>query len=119
MITDRLKEIEATRAKLAQLEADHSERLQTELVTLPATYGFATTKAFIKAVKTAAGGGRKTAGAEKGKRTRAKITDATRAQAKKLLEAGKTGAQIAAALKISLPSVQNIKKALGLVKARK
>jgi len=38
---------------------------------------------------------------------------------KKMTEAGKTGSNIAAALKISLPSVQNIKKALGLVKARK
>ena len=30
----------------------------------------------------------------------------------------KTGSQIAKSLSISLPSVQNIKKALGLVKAR-
>jgi hypothetical protein len=32
---------------------------------------------------------------------------------------GKTGAQIAAAVGISLPSVQNIKKALGLVRKGK
>jgi hypothetical protein len=31
---------------------------------------------------------------------------------------GRTGAEIAKAVRISLPSVQNIKKALGLVKAR-
>ena len=48
----------------------------------------------------------------------AKITDQTRSEVKKLVEGGKTGAEIAKALKISLPSVQNIKKALGLVKAR-
>jgi len=47
------------------------------------------------------------------------INDATRATVKKLVEAGKTGAQIAKEVRISLPSVQNIKKALGLVKARK
>ena len=35
-----------------------------------------------------------------------------------MVAAGQTGAAIAKALKISLPSVQNIKKALGLVKAR-
>jgi DNA-binding CsgD family transcriptional regulator len=35
-----------------------------------------------------------------------------------MVDAGKTGAEIAKELKISLPSVQNIKKALGLVKAR-
>lgn len=46
------------------------------------------------------------------------ITDETRAQLKKLVEAGKTGSEIAKSLKISLPSVQNIKKALGLVKKR-
>ena len=33
--------------------------------------------------------------------------------------AGKTGAAIAKSVGISLPSVQNIKKALGLVQARK
>jgi len=38
---------------------------------------------------------------------------------KKLAKAGKTGSAIAEELGISLPSVQNIKKALGLVKARK
>jgi hypothetical protein len=45
------------------------------------------------------------------------ITDETRAKVKALVEAGKTGAEIAAEVGISLPSVQNIKKALGLVKA--
>jgi hypothetical protein len=35
-----------------------------------------------------------------------------------MVDSGKTGAQIAEALSISLPSVQNIKKALGLVKER-
>jgi DNA-binding CsgD family transcriptional regulator len=37
---------------------------------------------------------------------------------KKLVGAGKTGSEIAKSLGISLPSVQNIKKALGLVKSR-
>ena len=46
------------------------------------------------------------------------ITDDTRAQVKKMVESDKTGAEIAKALGISLPSVQNIKKALGLVKKR-
>jgi DNA invertase Pin-like site-specific DNA recombinase len=41
-------------------------------------------------------------------RKRAKITDETRAEVKKLAEAGKTGNEIAKALEISLPSVQNI-----------
>jgi len=99
--------------------------LKTELAALPAKYGFSTVKAFAKAVKAAVGGGGKVGGAAKPKasggknRTRAVITDETRANVKKLVEEGKSGAAIAKELKISLPSVQNIKKALGLVKARK
>lgn len=47
------------------------------------------------------------------------ITDETRTQVKKLVGEGKTGAVFAKALGISLPGVQNIKKALGLVQPRK
>ncbi|MBC7366892.1 MAG: helix-turn-helix domain-containing protein [Undibacterium sp.] len=128
MITDKIKELEATKAKIASLEKSIATQLQDELSQLPAQYGFATVQAFIKAVKAAAGGRRKKgkgkgkAAAKAGgaqKRTRATITDETRAELKKLAEAGKSGPEIAEALGISLPSVQNIKKALGLVKARK
>lgn len=52
----------------------------------------------------------------KKKARRAVITDDTRYQVKRLTEAGKTGAEIAKAVGISLPSVQNIKKALGLIR---
>jgi len=50
---------------------------------------------------------------------RAKITAAVRATVKNLVKAGKSGAQIAKAAGISSASVQNIKKALGLVKTAK
>jgi hypothetical protein len=117
MITDKLKELEATKSKMADLvKAIESERSK-ELRALPEKYGFANVNAFIKAVKAAGGrGGKKSA--RGGKRTRALITDETRAQVKKLVAAGKTGAEIAESVGISLPSVQNIKKALGLVKSR-
>jgi hypothetical protein len=125
MITDKIKELEATKAKIASLEESIAAQLNDELSTLPAKYGFESVPAFIKAVKAAAGGSKGKRGAKKSKaaggakkRTRATITDATRAEVKKLAEEGKTGPEIAAALGISLPSVQNIKKALGLVKAR-
>jgi len=42
-----------------------------------------------------------------------------RAKVRILVKDGKTGSHIARALGISLPSVQNIKKALGLVKPSK
>lgn len=94
--------------------------LKIELAALPARLGFASAADFIAAVQAASGKrrGRKPSSAKPSpakRRKRAVITDDTRASVKKLVEDGKTGAEIAAALKISLPSVQNIKKALGLV----
>ena len=92
---------------------------------MPAKFGFASVADFIKAVKAVGGKGGRRAGKKakaaaggKKRRARAVITDATRAQVKKLVEAGKTGGQISKAVGISLPSVHNIKKALGLVKKK-
>jgi hypothetical protein len=121
MVTEKIKELEATKAKLAKLEHTVAVELRKELAGLPASYGFDSVNAFIAAVSDAAGGrrGRGKAAGGKKRRRRAVITDATRSEVKKLSVAGKTGAEIAKAVGISLPSVQNIKKALGLVKARK
>jgi DNA invertase Pin-like site-specific DNA recombinase len=129
MVTDKIKELEAARAKVETLQQSIADELNKELAALPAKFGFESVRVFVRAVNAAAGGGRRRgrppgkgkAGARKGgrtRRTRAVITDETRAQVKKLVDAGKTGAEIAEALKISVPSVQNIKKALGLVKKR-
>ena len=60
----------------------------------------------------AAGGGRK-------RRKRSVITEEIKAKVKALLAQEKTGAEVAKVIGISLPSVQNIKKELGLVKKRK
>lgn len=125
MVTDKLKELAATRAKLASLEQSLATELNKELASLPAKYGFGSTDAFLQAVRSASGGRRgrpagtgKPGGPGKKRRRRAVITDETRASVKKMVDAGKTGGEIAKALSISLPSVQNIKKALGLVKKR-
>ena len=128
MLTEKIKELEAAKAKVEELEQKIVVERTSELAALPANFGYESVAAFVKAVRAAAGGKpakrrktRKAAGKpkrQKKTRTRAKITDETRAEVKKLLEAKKTGAEIAKALKISVPSVQNIKKALGLVKAR-
>lgn len=122
-VSAKLKELEAARARLASLEQAVRDELKQELAGLPQKYGFESVEEFLAAVRDAAGGrrGRRKgakAGRAAGRRQRAKITDETRAQVKKLVEAGKTGAEIANTLGISLPSVQNIKKALGLVKKR-
>lgn len=130
MITDKLSELAELKAKVAALEQQIAAEQRAELAGLPAQYGFSTVAEFISAVRAASGKrrGRKPGKAKAtkttpatggGKRRRAKITDETRAEVKKLVAAEKTGVEIAAALGISLPSVQNIKKALGLVKKPK
>lgn len=131
MITDKLKELEALRSKTAALEAAVAEERNSALATLPQQYGFESADAFVEAVLSASGtGGRRrgrplraaaasTGAGGKKRRRRAKITKETHAQVKKLVEAGKTGAEIAKIVGISLPSVQNVKKALGLVQSRK
>jgi hypothetical protein len=126
MITENLKELEAARAKVAELEKTVADQMTQELASLPAKYGFADLNKFIAALKSAAGVSRKSGVARVakakapavagGRRKRAVITDETRAELKRLVEAGKTGSEIAQTLGISVPSVQNIKKALGLVK---
>jgi hypothetical protein len=127
MITKRIKELENAKARLARLEKSLAAQLQEELASLPAAYGFGSIRAFVAAVSQAgsrrgrgraAGRKAKAAPTRSRRRRRAVITDATRANVKKLVQGGKTGAEIAKAVGISLPSVQNIKKSLGLVKSR-
>jgi transposase len=125
MVTKQIKELEATKAKIANLEKSIAKGLQRELASLHLKYGFASLGEFVKALKSVSGSGAKgrkgrpaRAAAKPKRRRRAVITEDTRLEVKKLVEGGKTGSQIAKALGISLPSVQNIKKALGLVKAR-
>jgi hypothetical protein len=127
MVTKQIRELEATKAKIVSLEKAIAKRLQKELSTLHDKYGFGSLVEFISALKSTAGapaGRRATRSkASKGqskvkRRKRSIITDETRTSVKKMVESRKTGSQIAKSLGISLPSVQNIKKALGLVKAR-
>jgi hypothetical protein len=125
MVTKQIKELEVTKAKIVALEKSIAKRLHRELSSLHGKYGFDSLNEFIAALKGTATGSRKGTrggpaknGGKEKRHKRSVITDATRASVKKLVEAGKTGSQIAKSLGISLPSVQNIKKALGLVKAR-
>lgn len=118
MNTKRLAELEAARATVSKLEEEIGAERTKELASLPAQYGFETAAAFIKAVKQASGG-KKRQGAKGKRRTRAVITDAMKNKVKSLAEGGKTGAEISRTVGISIPSVQNIKKAMGLIKPRK
>src|SRR5262245_19320452 len=97
MVTDKIKQLAATRAKLANLEQSVASEMKAELARLPAKYGFGSTEDFLSAVRAAAGGGRgRKPGRPKGKgpgrgapgrkrRKRAVITDETRAQVKKMV----------------------------------
>ena len=120
MVTDKIKELARTKAKLVELERSVATELNRELAALPAKYGYDKLDDFVAAVRAASRGrGRRASAAGGPRRKRAVITAETRAKVKSLVEAGKTGSEIAKTVGISLPSVQNIKKALGLVKARK
>lgn len=120
MITDKIKELAAARSKVSQLEQVVAAERAKELAALPGNYGFDTVAAFIKAVRAASGKGRRKGKPGRGKRRkRVAITAEIKAKVKALAQEGKSGKEIVAATGISLPSVQNIKRELGLTKARK
>lgn len=136
--------LEKKKAELEKLEQELQQAREKELTALPKQVGLETVDELIKALAPYAsprmkgllsGGaqaGRRTssdgsgdsgaaesgAAAGAGQRRRARITDEMKQQVKTLAEEGKTGAEIAEAVGISMPSVANIKKALGLTKKR-
>jgi Homeodomain-like domain len=125
--TDQIAELEKAKAKIAQAEAKLTADRVAALAKLPGDYGYDNLNIFIKALKSAAGKagkGKKSKAAKApkedklAKRTRAKITAELKAEVIAAVQAGKSGAEISKALGLSLPSVQNIKKEAGLVKAR-
>jgi len=121
MVTDKFKKLEQYQREMAKLEKELAG-FNRKLLALPGKFGFKSVDALIDALRAAAkSGGAKVAAkaASSGRKPRAVITAETKQKLKALAQAGKTGAEIAQALNISLPSVQNIKKELGLVKARK
>ena len=121
MINNIEQEIANAKAKVAELEGFLKN--QGKLARLPFDFGYADLKSFIKALKRAAGAkparAAKAPAARKAKRgKRARITPEIKEAVKAAVASGKTGAAIAKEFGISLPSVQNIKKEFGLVKAR-
>ncbi len=120
---DAYTKLAALKKQIATLESQLS-RNNSKLLKLPGKFGFKSMDAFIGALQAAAGGRQTALPAAKtnkptGRKPRAKITPETKAKVKAMVGQDKTGAEIAKALNISLPSVQNIKKELGLVQKRK
>ena len=125
MVTEVIKELEAARAKVAELENSLAKERKQKLAGLPKEYGFDNVDDFVKALKSAGSSprrGRKAKAAapvsSKKRSKRARITPEVKEKVKAAVSAGKTGAEIAKEFGISVPSVQNIKKEFGLVKSR-
>ena len=124
--TERKKQL-AVRQKLSAIEAKLGRKMQREMASLPEKYGYDGMVSLIAALKelsdgggsVGSGGGKAARGKSKGKRSRGKVTEEIRQKVKEMVEADKTGGEIAAAVGLSLPTIQNIKKKLGLVKERK
>lgn len=111
-----LKKLETYQKEIARLQAGIA-KLNRKLVALPGKFGFRSMDDFIAALKQAQA--KVGSAVARARRKRAVITDEIKAKVKSLFAQEKTGAEVAKAVGISLPSVQNIKKELGLVKKRK
>lgn len=120
MIKNKARLLAEYQAKAAELKTQIDRERARALAHLHEDYGFDTVAELIKAIR-AAGGARRGRPAKKTGRHRkhARITTEMREQIRTALRAGKTGGEVAASFGVSLPSVYLIKKASGLVKARK
>lgn len=116
MPSDKLKTIAAYKSKISALEKEVAAERQKKLVSLHKEVDLESTEALISALKGLKKSPRKARAPKKGKRTR--ITPAIKAGVGQAVKAGKKGAEIARDFGISIPSIQNIKKELGLVKKR-
>ncbi len=119
MVTDKLQRLQKYQREMAKLEKELAS-FNSKLLVLPGKFGFKSMGAFIEALRAAGKGGAKLPApkAPGVRKPRVEITNEMKQKVKALVNDGKTGAEIAKQVGISIPSVQNIKKELGLVKAR-
>jgi hypothetical protein len=119
MANNTFVQLEQYRRTVAALEQKLTEQ-KKRLAQLPGKMGFKSMIDFIAALQsiTVAPKAVKAAGKVKKSRKRAKITAEVIAKVKALVAKNKTGNEIAKEVGISLPSVGNIKKKLGLVRAK-
>lgn len=121
MVTDKIKKLEEYQRQAAKLEKELAG-FNRRLLALPGKFGFKSMDTFVAALQAAGktgGAAKKSAPAKaSGRKARVAITPEIKQKVKAMVGAEKTGAEIAKALNISVPSVQNIKKELGLVQKR-
>jgi hypothetical protein len=124
MVTDKIKELAEIEAKAAELKISIEQERMVELAALPEKYGYSSMKELIAALKSVGGDKKKKKtikkkAAPKVRRKRAKITPEIKDGIVKALNEKKSASAIAAEFKVSVASVNLIKKAAGLTKARK
>jgi hypothetical protein len=128
-VSSKLAEISALQNRLQTLQTEATTEINNNLRALPAQFGFADVNTFIRAVrnahKDAKPAGRKTRKVKKARKAkngarkaRASITPEKRALIIADLTAKMPGLDVASKHGISLATVQNIKKAAGLVTER-
>lgn len=119
-----MKQIEQYQERIARLQQEATNERNTRVTTTLGSLGFGKDQikralAVLEVEEGTPSRARRVSktrkvGRPKARKARAVITDKTREKVKKLVEQGKTGAEIAEKLDISLPSVANIKKAEGI-----
>jgi hypothetical protein len=122
-----LTALQKAEAHVKQLRQKASAERAGQLKDLHVSFGFASRRDLIDALAALEGpraagavaGSSDTSGAGRGTRRRARITPELRAEVIKAIKAGDRGLAIAKRFSISNQSVQNIKKAAGLVQSRK
>ncbi len=119
MVTEKIKQLNEYQGKIEELKNSIEQERKEALAHLHTEYGFATTSELIKALRAATGAGVRRARAGVSHRKHARISPELKEKIKAALQGGKTGVQVAEEFGVSLPSVHNIKKEFGLVKARK
>jgi uncharacterized protein YcbK (DUF882 family) len=124
MLTSQLKELARYKAKVADLESAISNRRKKQLERLHVELGFASRDELIAALRSvgrngSAKRGRRAGGKSKTRHKRTTITPELRSKIEAAVRAGGKGLEVAEKFDVSLPTVQNIKRAAGLTRKTK
>lgn len=117
MLSSQLKELAKAKAKVVDLESAISKNRKKQLEKLHADLGFDSRESLISALRSLGRGGRGSkAGGKKVRHKRTTITPELRAKIEAAVRAGGKGLDVANKFDVSLPTVQNIKRAAGLTR---
>ena len=109
---DKLDQIKQHKEQIAQLEKELVAERRKKLINLHKDLGYATRQDLIDDLKSIRGGG------GVGRAKRVTITAELRSKIETGLREGKGATEVARDTGVSVPTVQNIKKDIGLVQSR-